>query len=168
MVGAGFIKKKFSNAGKFALAFSIFSAQLLPIHQAAHAAGEFSSVYKIPKSSKANEYIDMKVPFKANVGDPLLLHLQTLPNSNHDANQDIHQTYLTRCSLTSSDGFQVRFISQTTEPVEFEIEFYEGFIQRIFFIAKSTNLVINCKFPAYLSEGTLKAVSYTHLRAHET
>ena len=163
MVGAGFIKKKFSNAGKFALAFSIFSAQLLPIHQAAHAAGEFSSVYKIPKSSKANEYINiadeyisMKVPFKANVGDQLLLNWQILPNK---ATQR-YQAFGGICNLTSSDGKVVKFLDGWFGTIKSEMQFNSGSTPHILFMATSTNLVLNCKLTASLSEGTLKVSKY--------
>ena len=158
VVGADFIKKKFSNAGKFALAISIFSAQLLPIPQAAHAAGEFSSVYKIPKFSKANEYINMKVPFKANVGELLLLNWQTLPNSNI-ASRNL--AFGGVCDLTSSDGKVVKFLDGQDEGVQSELEFNSENTPHIFFIATSSNLSLNCKLTTTLSEGNLKVSKYS-------
>jgi len=158
VVGAGFIKKKFSNAGKFALAISIFSAQLLPIPLAAHAAGEFSSVYKIPKSSKANEYISMKVPFKANVGELLLLNWQTLPNSNI-ASRTL--AFGGVCNLTTSDGKVVKFLDGQYEGVKSELEFNSENTPYIFFIATSSNLALNCKLTTTLSEGNLKVSKYS-------
>ena len=158
MVGAGFIKKKFSNVGKFALAFSIFSAQLLPIQQAAHAAGDISSVYKIPKSNTADKYINIKIPFKANVGELLLLNWQTLPNSNI-ASRTL--AFGGVCNLTSSDGKVVKFLDGQYEGVKSELEFNSENTPHIFFIATSSNLALNCKLTTTLSEGNLKVSQYS-------
>ena len=158
MVGAGFIKKKFSNAGKFALVFSIFSAQLLPIQQATHAAVDISSVYKIPKSNTTDKYINIKIPFKANVGQLLLLNWQTLPNSNI-ASRNL--AFGGVCNLSSSDGKVVKFLDAQCEGLQSELEFNSENSPHIVFIATSSNLALNCKLTTTLSEGNLKVSKYS-------
>jgi hypothetical protein len=158
MVSGVFNKSRVGNVGKLVLVFSILCAQLLPIHQAAHAAGETSSIYKIPKSSKANEYINMKVPFKANVGEQLLLNWQTLPNSNIT---NKNQAFGGNCNLTSSDGKTVKFLDGVYGGVKSEMEFNSANTPHIFFVATSTNLVLNCKLSTPLSEGNLKVSKYS-------
>ena len=158
MVNGVFKKSRVGNVGKIALTFSIFCAQLLPIHQAALAAGETSSIYKIPKSTTADKDINMKVPFKANVGDQVLLNWQTLPNSNIARNYP--QSFGGICNLTSSDGKQVKFESGESFGSTYEMQFNSGRTPHIFFTATTTNLFLNCKLTASLSEGNLKVYKY--------
>jgi len=155
MVSGVFNKSRVGNVGKLVLVFSIFCAQLLPIPQAAHAAGETSSIYKIPKSTKANEYINMKVPFKANVGEQLLLNWQTIPNANKAKleNSGI-------CNLKTADGKVVKFAITFDDPLASELYLYLGSTYHIIFTAPSTNLILNCKLSPFLSEGTLKVSKY--------
>ena len=164
MVGAGFIKKKFSNAGKFALAFSIFSAQLLPIHQVAHAAGEFSSVYKIPKSGTSGKEISMKVPFKVKGGEPLFLNWQTSPNPNKFAYGQPLSYPRGKCKITSLNGNMIPFSFGTRSGQD--VSTYEIYLDPAtadYFAIQtptSTNLVLDCKLDSLLSEGTLKVSQY--------
>ena len=158
MVSRALKKSRVGNAGKLALAFSIFCAQLLPIHQAAIAADSTSSIYKIPKSTTTDKYINMKVPFKADVGDQLLLNWQILPNTNKAIQRN--QAFGGKCTLASSNRKVVKFLNGEYGISQSEIEFNVGSTPHIFFMATSTNLVLNCKLTTSLSEGTLKVSKY--------
>ena len=102
MVGAGFIKKKFSNAGKFALAFSIFSAQLLPIHQAAHAEVE-SVTFRFTKIDDDTFTTRIK-NFNWNDDEPHILAWQAFLAPNKVLDQPRERLSQASCELFSLNG----------------------------------------------------------------
>ena len=164
MVSGVFNKSRVGNIGKLVLVFSIFCAQLLPIPQAAHAAGETSSIYKIPKSSKANEYINMKVPFKVKAGVPMFLSWQTSPNPKKVPQTQQYFNFDSKCHLTSSVVEMESFLFGSRfgwDAKSYEINFNPASTPYMAIQSPtSTNLTLNCKLDSSLSEGTLKVSKY--------
>jgi len=169
VVGAGFIKKKFSNTGKFALAFSIFSAQLLPIHQAAHAEVE-SITYRFTKIDN-NLFSTRIISSNVNADEPNILAWQAFLAPNKVLDQPRERLSHATCKLISpagevvtySDGSNIYATSDETSTGTKD-DFSFAPLDSSYFLINSpisTELYLYCTWNKVFSEGSIKVSRYT-------
>jgi hypothetical protein len=169
VVGAGFIKKKFSNTGKFALAFSIFSAQLLPIHQAAHAEVE-SVTYRFTKIDN-NLFSTRIISSNVNADEPNILAWQAFLAPNKVLDQPRERLSHATCKLISpagevvtySDGSNIYATSDETSTGTKD-DFSFAPLDSSYFLINSpisTELYLYCTWNKVFSEGSIKVSRYT-------
>jgi hypothetical protein len=169
VVGAGFIKKKFSNAGKFALAFSIFSAQLLPIHQAAHAEVE-SVTFRFTKIDD-DTFTTRIDNLNWNDDEPHILAWQAFLAPNKVLDQPRERLSQASCELfslngeavTYSDGSNIYATKAASSP---EPKYDSSFapLDSAYFLINSpisTELELHCRWHKVFSEGSIKISRYT-------
>ena len=172
MVGARFIKKKFSNAGKFALVFSIFSAQLLPIHQAAHAEGESSVTFKFVKGDRQAKYLKTRITStNVNADEPNIVAWQAFLDPNTILDQPRERLSQASCELISpngeavtySDGSNIYATKAASSPgTKYDFSFAP--LDSAYFLINSpisTELELHCIWDGVFSEATLKLSRYT-------
>jgi hypothetical protein len=172
VVSAGFIKNKFSDAGKFALVFSIFCAQLLPIQQAAHAAAEMSSIYMIPKADAptggtvGRPWLKTKVSFKVNAGEPIILTWRAFLNPKTKLVVQKDRLADELCELMSSDGEAVNYVTSSNNGARYyqgNNDVYFAPLATAYLVVNSrvsTDLVLGCRFHSEFSEGSLKVSKF--------
>jgi len=169
VVGAGFIKKKFSNAGKFALAFSIFFAQLLPIHQAAHAEVE-SVTFRFTKIDD-DQFTTRIISSNVNADEPNILAWQAFLAPNKVLDQPRERLSHATCKLISpagevvtySDGSNIYATSDETSTGTKD-DFSFAPLDSSYFLINSpisTELYLYCTWNKVFSEGSIKVSRYT-------
>ena len=167
MVSAVFKKRSVGNAGKLALAFSIFCAQLAPINQAAYAIGELSTIYKFAKID-ANRFETTKMIFNVNAGEPLILAWQAFLAPNKVLEQPREILPKETCKLISTNGEAITYgdglssrIWESSQANKYD--FYFAPLNSAYFVINSpisTELELKCIWHKVLSEGTLKVSRY--------
>ena len=164
-----FKRKKFSNAGKFALAFSIFCAQLLPINQAAHAEVE-SVTFRFTKIDK-NLFSTRIISSNVNADEPNILAWQAFLAPNKVLDQPRERLSHATCKLISpngeavtySDGSNIYATSDGTSTGTKD-DFSFAPLDSSYFLINSpisTELELYCKWDKVFSEGSIKVSRYT-------